>query len=114
MTPTGRGLAAWFGYLAFLVLVDGMAGASAALVVGVVVLAGLPRRAIGITGVVLLAAVPVAVVAGGVPSEAAVSPAFPSRSLWPHHLTIVGLALVSAAAVLDLVALGRSGRSGRA
>ncbi len=42
-------------------------------------------------------------VAGGVPTEAQVSPAFVTRSMWPHHLAFVGLALVCTAAVLELL-----------
>jgi hypothetical protein len=55
-------------------------------------------------GVAALVAVPVVVVvAGGVPTESQVSPAFVTRSMWPHHLAFVGLALVCAAAVLELL-----------
>lgn len=100
---TRRGLAAWVGLLALCFVLDGLPGTTAALVVGVVVLARLPRRWIGRVGVAALVAVPMVVVAGGVPTEAQVSPAFVSRSMWPHHLAFVGLALASTAAVLELL-----------
>lgn len=98
-----RGVAAWLALVAVLGALDGLPGTIAAVVVGVVVLARLPRRWIGLIGVAALAAVPVVVVAGGVPAEAQVSPAFVVRSMWPHHLAFVGLALVCTAAVLDLL-----------
>lgn len=100
---TRGGAAAWVGLLALTFVLDGLPGTTAALVVGVVVLARLPRRWIGRVGVAALVAVPAVVVAGGVPTEAQVSPAFVSRSMWPHHLAFVGLALVCTAAVLELL-----------
>lgn len=100
---TARGVAAWLALVVLLGALDGLPGTSAALVVGVVVLARLPRRWIGLVGVAALVAVPAVVVAGGVPTEAQVSPAFVTRSMWPHHLAFVGLALVCAAAVLELL-----------
>jgi hypothetical protein len=110
---TARGVAAWLVLVAVLGALDGLPGTVAALVVGVVVLARLPRRWIGLVGVAALVAVPVVVVAGGVPTEAQVSPAFVTRSMWPHHLAFVGLALVCTAAVLELLpslrSLGRAG-----
>ncbi len=105
---SARGVAAWVGLVAVLGALDGLPGTAAALVVGVVVLARLPRRWIGRIGVAALVAVPVVVVAGGVPTEAQVSPAFVSRSLWPHHLAFVGLTLVCTAAVLELLPSLRS------
>lgn len=100
---TPRGVLAWVGLVLVLAALDGLPGTVAALVVGVIVLARLPRRWIGLTGVAALVAVPAVVVAGGVPTEAGVSPAFVIRSMWPHHLAFVGLALVCTAAVLELL-----------
>lgn len=100
---SARGVAAWLVLVAVLAALDGLPGTTAALVVGVVVLARLPRRWIGLIGVAALVAVPIVVVAGGVPTEAEVSPGFVTRSMWPHHLAFVGLALVCTAAVLELL-----------
>lgn len=105
---SARGVAAWLGFVAVLGALDGLPGTTAALVVGVIVLARLPRRWIGLVGVAALVAVPVVVLAGGVPTEAQVSPRFVTRSMWPHHLAFVGLALVCAAAVLELLPSLRS------
>jgi len=103
----------WLLYAGFLGMLDGLPGMVAALVVGVVYLAGFPRKAIGWLGVGCLASVPVVIVIQGIPTQASVSPKFVSRSLWPHHLTFIGLALVCTAAVIDLVptlrALRRAG-----
>ena len=93
----------WLLYAAFLGILDGLPGTLAALVVGVVYLGRFPKKAIGWLGVACLAAVPVVVVVQGIPNQASVSPKFVSRSLWPHHLTFIGLALVCTAAVIDLV-----------
>lgn len=100
---TLRGVAAWLALVVVLGALDGLPGTAAALVVGAVVLARLPRRWIGLVGLAALVAVPVVVVAGGVPTEAQVSPAFVTRSMWPHHLAFVGLALVCTTAVLELL-----------
>lgn len=98
-----RSVLGWLLYAVFLGVLDGLPGTLAALVVGVVYLARFPKKAIGWLGVACLAAVPVVVVVQGIPTEASVSPKFVSRSLWPHHLTFIGLALVCTAAVIDLV-----------
>lgn len=100
---TWRAAIGWLLYAVFLGLLDGLPGTLAALLVGVVYLGGFPRKVIGWVGVACLAAVPLAVVVAGIPTEASVSPKFVSRSLLPHHLTFVGLALVCSAAVIDLV-----------
>jgi len=108
-----RSACGWLLYAGFLGLLDGLPGMVAALAVGVVYLAGFPRKVIGWLGVGCLAAVPLVIVIQGIPTQASVSPKFVSRSLWPHHLTFIGLALVCTAAVIDLVptlrALRRAG-----
>lgn len=102
MRPNVRAVLGWIAYAAVLGFLDGVPGMAAAVVVGVVFLAGLSRRVIGVVGVACLAAAPLAVVIAGIPTEASVSPKFVARSLWPHHLTFVGMALVCTAAVVDL------------
>jgi hypothetical protein len=82
---------------------DGLAGGVAGVVVGAVLLARLPTRVIGGIGVACLVAAPVAVAVDGVPSAAEIAPAIVGRSLWPHHLTFVGLALVAAWVAIDVV-----------
>jgi hypothetical protein len=77
-------------------------GAIAAVLVAALILAQVPPRWIGIVGVVSLAVVPLVVLGGGLPTSGEVSPTFVSRTLVPHHLTFVGLVLVSTWAVLEL------------
>jgi hypothetical protein len=81
---------------------DGAPGALAAVIVAATVLAGVRPRSVGLVGLLALAATPVVVLLDGVPSRNEVSPAFVSRSMWPHHLTFVGFVLLGAAVVMEL------------
>jgi hypothetical protein len=92
---------------------DGLPGGAAGVVVGAVLLARLPMRVIGGIGVACLVAAPVAVAIDGVPRTSEIAPAIVGRSLWPHHLTFVGLALVAAWVVIDVVGLVGSAGSDR-
>lgn len=100
--PSWRAVAIWLVVTGVAVAIDGLVGGLALVFIAAVLLAGLPTRIIGGVGVALLAAVPVAIVLAGVPSDSDVSPAFVTRSLVPHHLTFAGLILVCAFALLDL------------
>ncbi len=81
---------------------DGPWGLMAPFVVGLVVLAGLPRAWMGRIGLAALVAVPVSIVLEGIPTRAQVSPRFVNRSAWPTHLTFVGLFLVITWTLLEL------------
>ena len=98
-----RPVAAWLGLIGLCVVLNGVAGAAVAVLVGALLLAKAPLRWLGIAGVVALAVVPIVVLGGGLPSAGEVSPSFVSRTLVPHHLTFAGLVLVSTWAVLELV-----------
>lgn len=100
---TARRVALWAALVAGAVFLDGLVGAAVVLVVAAVLVAGAPRQVLGGLGVVALFGALVAQLALGVPSPSEVSPDLVSRSLLPHHLTFVGLVLVGAWAVLDLV-----------
>jgi hypothetical protein len=103
MGPRVGGLGALVAFTALALFLDGLAGASAGVIVAAVLLARLPLRTIGGIGVACLVAAPIVVAAQGVPTPADLTPAFVARSLWPHHLTFVGLALVGAWVVADVV-----------
>lgn len=104
-----RGLGAWLLFAGACVALDGAVGGAVAVLVAAVVLAGLPRRLLAVAGLVALAAVPVAVVGRGLPTDDEVSPAFVVGSLVPHHLMFAGLVLVGTWAVLDLAHRRRAG-----
>ena len=93
---------AWLVFAGACTALAGPAGLGVAVVVAAVLLAGLPRRAIGVLGVVALALVPVAVLVRGLPSRDEVSPFFVAGSLWPHHLAFAGVVWCATWAVLDL------------
>ncbi|HWJ96504.1 MAG TPA: hypothetical protein VNQ33_00010 [Acidimicrobiales bacterium] len=100
--PSLRAIGAWLLIIGLAVALDGLVGGLAVVFVAAVLLAGLPTRVIGGLGVLALALAPVAFLVEGVPSASDVSPALVIRSLLPHHLTFVGLVLVSAFALIDL------------
>jgi hypothetical protein len=100
--PDAAAVGAWSGLLGVAVLLAGWVGVVGAVCVAAVVLAGLPRRVIGLVGLGSLACVPLFVLLAGLPARSEVSPAFVTDSLWPHRLAFVGLLLVSTWAVLDL------------
>ncbi|MCB1038466.1 MAG: hypothetical protein KDA94_02865 [Acidimicrobiales bacterium] len=102
--PSLRAGGAWLVFAAVAVALDGAVGGAVAVAVAAILLAGLPRTVLGGAGVAALAAVPVAVLANGLPADDEVSPEFVVGSLWPHHLMFVGLVLVGTWAVLDTAA----------
>jgi hypothetical protein len=100
---------AWLVLAGACIALDGAVGGAVAVAIAAVVLADLPRRLLAVAGVVALLAVPVAVIARGLPTDDEVSPAFVVGSLVPHHLMFAGLVLVGTWAVLDRRAHPRLG-----
>lgn len=95
-------VAAWLVAISVGAALDGVVGGLVVVVVAAVLLAHLSPRVLGAAGVLALLAVPLAVVIQGIPTDGDVSPTFVSETLIPHHLTFVGLVLVSACAVLEM------------
>ncbi|MGN6696360.1 MAG: hypothetical protein ACTHN0_19435, partial [Aquihabitans sp.] len=100
--PSLRAVGAWLLLIGVAVALDGLVGGLTVVFVAAVLLAGLPTRLIGGLGVLLLALAPVAFLVEGVPTASDVSPAIVIRSLLPHHLTVAGLVLGSAFALIDV------------
>ena len=101
--PSGRVALVFLALLVVAAALDGSVGGAVVVFVGAVLLAGLPLDVLGRVGVVALALVPLILIVQGVPTAASVSPAFVSHTMLPHHLAFIGISLVSAGAVLDLV-----------
>lgn len=99
----GRAVGAWIVLLGAAVVLDGLVGGLAVVVIGAVALARLPWRVLGALGVAALVAVPVVVLGLGLPSIDEVAPTFVSRSLLPHHLAFAGLLWAGTWAVIDLL-----------
>jgi hypothetical protein len=100
--PSLPSIALWLGLALVGFALDGPVGAAIGVGVVAVILARAPRRLIGGAGVLALALVPIVIFLRGVPSTADVSVVFVTGSLWPHHLTFAGLALVGTYVVMDL------------
>jgi hypothetical protein len=100
------GAGAWLGragLVALLWLLGGRAGLLLGLVIVVIELPRplAPRRLIA-AGLVLLVALPLVVVARGLPTRATLSPDFASSSLVPHLLAGAGLALLVLGVLRDV------------
>ena len=93
--PSGGQLAGWAGLLAVLWFLGGRGGlaVAAAIVVWDLLLAPAPRVLL-LGSLLAFAAVPVVVIAGGLPSRATLSPEFAAGSLLPHLIAGSGLALL--------------------
>jgi hypothetical protein len=92
---SGRQLAGWAGLLAVLWFLGGRGGLAvgAAIVVWDLFLAPAPRVLL-LGSMLAFLAVPVVVIAGGLPTRATLSPEFAARSLLPHLIAGTGLALL--------------------
>jgi len=92
---SGRQLAGWAGLLAVLWFLGGRGGLAvgAAIVVWDLFLAPAPRVLL-LGSMLAFLAVPVVVIAGGLPTRATLSPEFAAGSLLPHLIAGTGLALL--------------------
>ena len=93
--PTPGTVAGWVALAAVLTFLGGRAGLAlaAAIVLWDLLLAPAPR-ALMVAGLLAFLAVPVVVLARGLPSTATLSPEFAAGSLLPHLLAGIGLALL--------------------
>jgi len=110
--PSRRGLAGWLALAAVAALLDGWVGLLAPFVVAVVVGARLRRSVLGAIGTFFLALAGLGVLLDSSGDRSDVHQAFVTRSLVPHHLTFLGLALVCTWVVLDLAPHLTGGRAG--
>jgi hypothetical protein len=92
---SGGQLAGWAGLLAVLWFLGGRGGlaVAAAIVVWDLLLAPAPRVLL-LGSLLAFVAVPVVVIAGGLPTRATLSPEFAAGSLLPHLIAATGLALL--------------------
>lgn len=81
---------------------DGFVGAGSAVFVAAVILAGLPRRHVGLAGVIALALTPLAVLVQGLPDDNEVSALFVTDAMIAHHFVFVGFALLASWVVMDV------------